>query len=132
MISNDDIVDSLDNNSVATEGLGGQIKLTDMIAKMKAPSKTKKVDLVTLKGKIDNPNDKDNNISEPSKTMTQQMIDLLDKVEAKNANSGNLVNEKAQKTNPGEDRKNDNEIQVVVGKKIDFIDNKDEKCFTCW
>ena len=51
MISNDDIVDSLDDSSVAMEGLGRQIKLTDMIAKMKAPSETKKVDLVILKGK---------------------------------------------------------------------------------
>ena len=94
MISNDDIVDSSDKGSVATEGSGRQIKLTDMIAKMKAPSETKKVDLVTLKGKNDNPNDKDNDISEPSKTMTQQMIDLLDKVEAKKANGGTLVNSK--------------------------------------
>ena len=58
IISNDDIVDSLDDGSVATETSGKQIKLTDMIAKMKAPSETKKVDLVTLKGKINNPNNK--------------------------------------------------------------------------
>ena len=114
MISDDEIVDSLDNGSVATEGSGRQIKLTDMIAKMNAPRETKKFDLVTLKGKIDNLNYRDDNIIKPSKTMTQQIIELLDKVEAKKANGGTLrnleKNKKAQKPNPGEDRDNGDDI----------------------
>ena len=76
------MLDSTDSYSTNTDDSKKQVKLTDMISKMKAPSVAKTVDLVplrTTRATVKNAS----NISKPSKSMTKEMIALLDEVEKK-------------------------------------------------
>ena len=78
----EETLDSTDSYSTNTDNSKKQVKLTDMISKMKAPSMAKTVDLVPLRTTHATAKNA-NNISKPSKSMTKEMIALLDEVEKK-------------------------------------------------
>ena len=107
MISNDEIAKSSDILSIESDASRKQVKLTDMIVQMKAPSAPKKVELVLLKKGKRVMDETKNYIPEPSKAMTQQMIKLLDEVEAGNHNG-----------TPKQTNKNNNMTRIISRTEI--------------